>query len=106
MNPLALVISFTIVGALLYVFACKPVLRALEERRRIAQGLANDEEINAARAAIEDERRQVIAAAQADAIRIIAEARRVAARVRERETRLALAAMDQIMRETTGRWPN
>ena len=107
MSPLALVTSFSIVCALLYVFACKPVLRALEDRRRrISQGLADDEEMNSARAAIEDERRQIIEAAQADAIRIIEEARTVAARVKERETRLALAAVDQIMRETHGRWPN
>ena len=71
----AQVISFSIVCALLYWLAYKPVLRMLDERRKqIAQGLANTEKINAALAAIEDQRRQTIAHAQADATRLVAEA--------------------------------
>src|SRR5689334_5997468 len=95
---LAQVISFSIVCALLYVLAYKPVLRMLEERRRqIALGLANTEKINAALAAIEEQRRQSIAAAHADAGRIVAEARGVAARVKEREAQSARAAAEQIV---------
>jgi len=94
----AQVISFSIVCALLYWLAYMPVLRILEERRRlIAQGLANTEKINAALAAIEDERQQTIAQAKAEAMRLVAEARGVAARVKEQETRRALAAAEQIV---------
>ena len=42
------IISFSIVCVLLYLFAYKPILRMLAERRQlIAQGLANSEKIKA-----------------------------------------------------------
>jgi F-type H+-transporting ATPase subunit b len=45
---IAQIISFCIVCALLYRFAYRPVLAMLEERRRrIAEGLANAENIKA-----------------------------------------------------------
>jgi F-type H+-transporting ATPase subunit b len=95
---IAQMISFTILCVLLYALAYKPVLKVLAERRRqIAQGLANTEKINAALAAIEEERRQIIAGAQAEATRVIVEARGVAARVREQETQRAVAAAEQIV---------
>src|SRR6266850_7360248 len=94
----AQIISFFIVCALLYVLAYKPVLRMLDERRRqIAQGLANTERIEAALAAIDNERGQAIAAARDEATRIVAEARGVAVCVKEQETRRALALADQIV---------
>lgn len=92
------VISFSIVCLLLYWLAYGPVLRMLEERRQqIAQGLANTEKINATLADIETQRREVMTAAQADAARVIEEARGVGKRVRERETQRALAAAEQIV---------
>lgn len=43
---LAQIVSFSIVCALLYRFAYRPILKMLEERRRqIAQGIANTEKI-------------------------------------------------------------
>ena len=102
----AQIVSFSIVCAVLYWFAYQPVLRILETRRQqIAQGLANTETINAQLAAIAEERRQTIAAAQAEATRVIAEARDMAARLRERETQRAAAAAEQIVakaREAAG----
>ncbi|TMA94980.1 MAG: F0F1 ATP synthase subunit B [Deltaproteobacteria bacterium] len=94
----AQVVSFSIVCALLYWFAYKPVLRMLEERRRqIAQGLANTEKINAALAAIETQRREIMTAARTEAARLIEEARGVARRVKEQETQRAVAAAEQLV---------
>jgi F-type H+-transporting ATPase subunit b len=97
---LAQIISFSIVCALLYMFAYRPILRLLAERRaQISQGLANTEKINAALAAIEAERQETIAKAQAEAKRVITEARDVASRLKEREKKLALAIGEQIVTE-------
>ncbi len=94
----AQLVSFSIVCGLLYWLAYTPVLRMLEERRRqIAQGLANTEKINAALAAVEDQRRQTIAAAQAEATRLVAEARAVGERLRQQEAARASAAGEQIV---------
>ena len=94
----AQVISFSIVCALLYWFAYKPVLRMLEERRQqIAQGLANTEKINAALAAIDTQRKDAMTAARAEATRIIEEARGIARRVGEQETQRAQAAAEQLV---------
>src|SRR5438132_4693309 len=91
------VVSFSIVCALLYWFAYKPVLRMLEERRRqIAQGLANTEKINAALAAIETQRKEAMTVAQAEATRLIEEARGIARRVTEQESQRARAAAEQL----------
>ena len=94
----AQVISFSIVCALLYWLAYKPVLRMLEERRQqIAQGLANTEKINAALAAIETQRKEAMTVAQAEATRLIEEARGIARRVTEQETQRARAAAEQLV---------
>ena len=94
----AQVISFSIVCALLYWFAYKPVLRMLEERRQqIAQGLANTEKINAALAAIETQRKEAMTAARAEATRLIEEARGIASRVREQETQRAQVNAEQLV---------
>jgi len=94
----AQMISFSIVCALLYWLAYKPVLRMLEERRQqIAQGLANTEKINAALAAIETQRKEAMTTARAEATRIIEEARGIARRVGEQETQRAQAAAEQLV---------
>jgi F-type H+-transporting ATPase subunit b len=94
----AQIISFSIVCALLYWLAYKPVLQMLKTRReQIAQGLANQEKINAALAGIEAQRQDVIAQAHAQAAVVIAEARDVAKRLRERETQQAIASAEQIV---------
>ena|SRR5438874_5006338 len=94
----AQVISFAIVCALLYRLAYKPVLAMLETRRlQIAQGLANTEKINAALAAVEVTRQEVLAGAREDAARLVAEARETARRLEARETERAVVAAGQIV---------
>ncbi|HUC76578.1 MAG TPA: ATP synthase F0 subunit B [Vicinamibacterales bacterium] len=94
----AQIVSFSIVCALLYWLAYRPVLRMLDHRRQqIADGLANQEKINAALAEIETQRKATIAAAQAESTRLIAEAREMARRLREQEAQRATAAAEQIM---------
>lgn len=95
---IAQIISFSIVCALLYRFAYKPVLRMLAERRQlIAQGLANSEQIKAELAKSEAQRQEVLAQATAQAAQFIEEARGMAARLREQETQKAIAAAEQIV---------
>jgi len=96
----AQMISFSIVCALLYLLAYKPVLKMLEERRQqIALGLANAEKINAALAAIEEQRQQTLGAARQEATRLIAEAHDIARRVDERQKQRAMLAGEQILRK-------
>lgn len=95
---IAQIISFSIVCALLYLFAYKPVLRMLTERRQlIAQGLANSEKIKAELALTESQRQKVIAQANNEASRLIEEARGAAARLRQQETQKAIAAAEKIV---------
>ena len=70
------IISFCIVAALLYFFAYKRILQVLEERRqRIAGGLANADKIKAELARTEASRQDVLAQANAQANKLIEEAR-------------------------------
>jgi F-type H+-transporting ATPase subunit b len=95
---IAQIISFSIVCILLYLFAYKPVLRMLTERRQlIAQGLANTEKIKAELAKTEAQRQEVLAQANAQATQLIEEARDAAARLREQETQKAHFAAEHIM---------
>jgi F-type H+-transporting ATPase subunit b len=94
---IAQIISFCIVCALLYRFAYRPVLAMLEERRRlIAEGLANAEKIKADLARTDAHRQEVMAQINAQATRLIDEARAAAARVQQQETQKAIAAAQQI----------
>jgi len=94
----AQVISFSIVCGLLYRLAYKPVLAMLEARRQqIAQGIANQAKIDAALAAIEGERHDVVAAAHTEATRIVADARETAARLRSQEIKRAAIAAEQVL---------
>src|SRR5215467_6319777 len=82
----AQIVSFSIVCALLYWLAYKPVLKMLATRReQIAAGLANTEKINAALASIESQRQEVLAGARDEAKRLVQEARDAAKRVQEVE---------------------
>ena len=95
---IAQMISFGIVCLLLYRFAYRPILKTLEERRRLlAQGLANSEKIQAELARTEAMRQEVMAEASAQANQFIEEARGHAASLRERETQKALAAAEHII---------
>jgi F-type H+-transporting ATPase subunit b len=92
------IISFGIVCALLYKFAYKRVLQMLEERRKeIADGLANAEKIKAELARTEAARQETMAQANAQATKLIEEAREAAARVQKQETQKAIAAAEQII---------
>jgi F-type H+-transporting ATPase subunit b len=104
---LAQIVSFSIVCAVLYLLAYKPILRILEARRQqIAMGLANAEKIKAELARIEADRWNVLAKADAEGKQLIDEARAAAARVQADETQKAIAAAEQILaraRETAAR---
>jgi len=94
----AQIISFSIVCALLYRLAYTPVLTMLAERRKqIAQGLENAAKIDAALAAIADERKKTIAAAQAEAAKVIADAHDVAVRIHAQEMKRAQMSAEQII---------
>ena len=94
----AQVVSFSIVCALLYRLAYKPILAMLAARRElIAQGLVNTEKINAALAAIELQRQQIITAAQQEAAGLVDEGRAVARRIREQEAQRATASADRVV---------
>ena len=94
----AQVISFCIVCALLYKFAYKRVLTILEARRKeIEEGLANAEKIKAELAQTEAQRQEVMNKANAQANKLIEDARAAAAAVQKRETQKAIAAAEQII---------
>jgi F-type H+-transporting ATPase subunit b len=70
----------------------------LEERRqRIAEGLANAEKIKADLARTEAQRQEMLEQVNAQATKLIEEARAAAARVGAQETQKAIAAAEQIM---------
>ena len=95
---IAQMISFSIVCILLQRFAYKPVLKMLQERRQqIARGQANAEQIKAELARTEEQRREVLDQANAQAGKLIEEARVAAARVQEQETQKAIAGAEQII---------
>ena len=95
---IAQIVSFSIVCALLYLFAYKPVLKMLATRRQlIAQGLANSEKIAAELAKTESHRQEVLAQANIEATRLIEEARDAAMRLRQQEIQKANVAAEQIV---------
>jgi F-type H+-transporting ATPase subunit b len=92
------VISFTIVALLLRRFAYKPILGVLEERRqRIAEGLLNAEKIKKQLAEAEQRYAEILAKANADAQRMIDEARQSSAHLADRKEQEAIAAAEQIV---------
>lgn len=95
---IAQIISFSIVCVALYFLAYKRVLSMLEERRqRIAEGLANAEKSKQELARTQELREGVMAEANAQATKLIEEARAAAARVQEQETQKAIAAAEDII---------
>src|SRR3954452_518283 len=92
------VISFIIVALVLKRFAYKPILAVLEERRqRIQEGLLNAEKIKQQLAEAEQRYAEILAKANAQAQKMIDEARESAAHVAERKQQEAVAAAEQIM---------
>ena len=95
---LSQVISFVIVALLLRRFAYKPILGVLEERRRrIEEGLLNAEKIKKELAEAEKRYQEILAKANADAQKMIDEARESSAHLAERKEQEAIAAAEQIM---------
>jgi len=95
---LAQVISFCIVAFLLRRFAYKPILGVLEERRRkIEEGQLNAEKIRKELAEAEKRYQEIVAKGNADAQKMIDEARDSAAHLSERKQQEAVAAAEQIV---------
>ena len=95
---LAQIVSFCIMCAVLYRWAYTPVLKMLEQRRKvIALGEKNAEQIKAELARTEAQRQEVIQKANVEAAKIIEEAHAAAARVQDRETQKAIAGAEQIL---------
>jgi F-type H+-transporting ATPase subunit b len=94
----AQIISFSIVCALMYWFAYKPVLNMLDVRRqKIAQGLADTQRIKTELAQTEAKRQEILLQANAQATKVIEEAHAAAARVQQQETQKAIAEAEQII---------
>jgi F-type H+-transporting ATPase subunit b len=95
---LSQVISFCIVAFLLQRFAYKPILAVLEERRRkIEEGQINAEKIKKELAEAEKRYQEIVAKGNADAQRMIDEARESAAHLSERKQQEAITAAEQII---------
>jgi len=95
---LSQVISFCIVAFLLRRFAYKPILAVLEDRRRmIEEGQLNAEKIRKQLAEAEKRYQEIVAKANADAQKMIDEARSSAAHLSERKQQEAIAAAEQIV---------
>jgi F-type H+-transporting ATPase subunit b len=91
-------ISFLIVCVILQKFAYKPVVTMLELRReKIAESLKNAERIKAELADAEKTKADILTKANAEATRMIEEARASAAAVSERKTQQAIAEAEQIV---------
>lgn len=95
---LSQVVSFVIVALLLRHFAYKPILGVLEERRqRIAEGLLNAEKIKQQLAEAEQRHAEILSKANAQAQKMIEDARESAGHVAERKQQEAVAAAEQIV---------
>jgi len=95
---LAQVVSFCIVALLLRKFAYKPILAVLEDRRRkIEEGQLNAEKIRKELAEAEKRYQEIVAKANADAQRMIDDARESAAHLSERKQQEAIASAEQIV---------
>ena len=92
------VISFCIVALLLRRFAYKPILAILEDRRRkIEEGQLNAEKIGKQLADAEKRYQEIVSKGNADAQKMIDEARQSAAHLSERKQQEAVAAAEQIV---------
>src|SRR5437016_12946037 len=95
---LSQVISFLIVALLLRRFAYKPILAVLEERRRkIEEGQINAEKIRKELAEAQQRYAEILAKANAEAQKMIDEARESAAHLSERKQQEAITAAEQII---------
>jgi len=92
------VISFCIVAFLLQRFAYKPILTVLEQRRqKIADGLANAAKIKQQLTESEQRYEAILTKANAEAQKMIDDARASAAILKEKETLRATTEAEQIL---------
>ena len=95
---IAQTVNFGIILFILWKFAYRPVLKMLEDRRqRVAEAMANAEKAKAELAKADGARQEIINQANAQATKLIEEARAAAARVQEVETQKAIAAAKDIV---------
>lgn len=95
---LAQVINFTVVAFILWKFAFKPVLATLDERqKKIASGLQYADEMKAKLEAIQQESLASAKKAQAEAARVIDEARKAAKEFLDRQTQESSARAAEIL---------
>lgn len=100
-------ISFSIVAFVLQKYAYQPILQVLEERRKkIAEGIANAEEIKKQLAAAQQQVAELLSKAGTDAQKVIEDAKAAAKSLQEREAQRATMEAEQIVnkaREATVR---
>lgn len=95
---IAQTVSFSIVCALLYWLAYKPVLQMLAARReQIAHGLANAAKIQAELARTEAQRQEVLEQARAEGAKLIEDAKAAAARLQAQEAQKAAASAADVL---------
>ena len=95
---LSQVISFIIVALVLKRFAYKPILAVLEQRRQqIAQAHVNAEKIKQQLAEAEQRYSEILAKGNAEAQKMIEEARTSASHLADRKQQEAIAAAEQIV---------
>jgi len=94
------VISFLLVCWLLHRFAYKPILKVLEERRqRIAESLENVEKIKEQLATAEEKHTEILTRANAEAQKMINEARSSAEALRSARQQQAVADAEIIIQQ-------
>lgn len=92
------IILFVIVALALKKFAYGPILKVLEERRnKIAESLANAEQIKKDLANAQAKAQEILTQASTQANKAIEEARAAAAKVQETETQKAIAMANDII---------
>lgn len=95
---LSQVVSFVIVALVLRKFAYKPILAVLEKRReQIAEAQLNSEKIKQQLAEAEQRYQEILSKANAQAQKMIDEARESAGLVADRKEQEAIAAAEQIV---------
>ena len=95
---LAQALNFTIVAFILWKFAFKPVLATLDERqRKIASGLQYAEETKAKLEAVQQESLASAKRAQAEASRIIEDARKLAKEFLDKQSQESAAKAGEIL---------
>lgn len=97
---LSQLLSFCIVCMLLKKFAYGPVLKVLDERRdRIAEGLANADRIKQQLAESEIRYQEILSKANAEAQRMIEEARTSSSALADRRQQQAIGEAEQIIKK-------